>query len=92
MYTDSDIRRLPVREFRAGIRSDMDLPLVVTADGEDAFAVIPMACLREMLEKAAAHENCPYCRFTASLKALAESGRPSAMAAGGSGNSTVSTP
>lgn len=64
MYTEKP-RRMSIRKFRASIKASMDLPVIVAADGQDAFAVVPVS----VLDRAEAHEaQCPFCGITAEPK------------------------
>lgn len=54
MYTFDKPRRMSIREFRAALKSDMPLPLIVTSDGQDAFAVVPVEEFTDRTETSAA--------------------------------------
>lgn len=71
MYTDHKLPRMSIREFRASLKSDVPLPVIATADGHDAFAVVPFPIPRDLLDRAKAHEaQCPFCGITAEPKPI----------------------
>ncbi len=39
----TEIPRMSISKFKATAKAGMDLPVIVTSDDEDAFAVVPMA-------------------------------------------------
>ncbi|MDO8671227.1 MAG: hypothetical protein Q7O66_07320 [Dehalococcoidia bacterium] len=43
----SEIPRMSISKFKATAKAGMDLPVIITVDGEDAFAVVPIAQIAE---------------------------------------------
>ncbi len=58
--TESKVKRMSIREFRASVKADMPLPVIVTADGVDAFAVVRFDILRQALNRPV-EIQCPQC-------------------------------
>lgn len=63
MYTENKPRCMGIKEFRGTIKSTISLPVIVQSDGEDVFAVVSFAMLRELVDmvKAGRGGPCPYC-------------------------------
>ena len=53
---------MPMKEFRRMVSSTLPLPVIVTSDGADTFAVINFAMLQDLVQRAkAVRDPCPYC-------------------------------
>lgn len=69
--TETKVKRIPIREFRASLKATMALPVIVTADGQDAFAVVQVDVLQDLLDRTEAHQvKCPFCGTVGEPKPL----------------------
>ena len=50
VVASDEVPRISVTRFRAIARGGMDLPVIVTVDGEDVFAVVDMSVFRAIME------------------------------------------
>jgi len=58
---ETKVKRIPIREFLASVKADMELPVIVTSDGQDAFAVLSFDLLREWHRRLQKKAVCPRC-------------------------------